>query len=122
MKKHIPFIINGRVTDCSKKSESEQKSIFFRENSLNVDVLTDHISDEITSYKNSLELTINNIVNFLYTVGQRWKNEEYTRRRRSLSRRSTMKKRPILYPDKLRSCYHAPLCKAHSSWIWVSVL
>ncbi len=35
MKKHIPFIINGRVTDCSKKSESEseseseQKSIFF---------------------------------------------------------------------------------------------
>ncbi|EPH6331003.1 aldehyde dehydrogenase family protein [Vibrio cholerae] len=81
MKKHIPFIINGRVTDCSKKSESEQKSIFFRENSLNVDVLTDHISDEITSYKNSLELTLNNIVNFLYTVGQRWKNEEYTRRR-----------------------------------------
>lgn len=33
MKKHMPFIINGRVTDCSKKSESEseseQKSIFF---------------------------------------------------------------------------------------------
>ncbi len=81
MKKHMPFIINGRVTDCSKKSESEQKSICIRENSLNLDVLTDHISDEITSYKNSLELTINNIVNFLYTVGQRWKNEEYTRRR-----------------------------------------
>ncbi|HFG1855686.1 hypothetical protein [Vibrio cholerae] len=104
MKKHMPFIINGRVTDCSKKSESEteteteQKSIFFRENSLNLDVLTDHISDEITSYKNSLDLTINNIVNFLYTVGQRWKNEEYTRRRRSFSRRSTMKKTAYTIP------------------------
>ncbi|HGS4443589.1 TPA: hypothetical protein ACMDNL_001567 [Vibrio cholerae] len=102
MKKHMPFIINGRVTDCSKKSESEseseQKSICFRENSLNLDVLTDHISDEITSYKNSLELTLNNIVNFLYTVGQRWKNEEYTRRRRSFSRRSTMKKTAYTIP------------------------
>nr|WP_229023110.1 hypothetical protein [Vibrio cholerae] len=98
MKKHMPFIINGRVTDCSKKSESEQKSICFRENSLNLDVLTDHISDEITSYKNSLELTLNNIINFLYTVGQRWKNEEYTRRRRSFSRRSTMKKTAYTIP------------------------
>ncbi len=99
MKKHIPFIINGRVTDCSKKSESEQKSIFFRENSLNVDVLTDHISDEITSYKNSLELTINNIVNFLYTVGQRWKNEEYTRRRRSFSRRRALLRNSFSKPS-----------------------
>ncbi|HFG1558756.1 TPA: hypothetical protein ACGFX1_002228 [Vibrio cholerae] len=104
MKKHMPFIINGRVTDCSKKSESEseQKSIFFRENSLNLDVLTDHISDEITSYKNSLDLTINNIVNFLYTVGQRWKNEEYTRRRRSFSRRSTIKKTAYTIPRQTK--------------------
>ncbi len=100
MKKHIPFIINGRVTDCSKKIRIRirTKKHFFRENSLNVDVLTDHISDEITSYKNSLELTLNNIVNFLYTVGQRWKNEEYTRRRRSFSRRSTMKKTAYTIP------------------------
>ncbi|EHE6923395.1 acyl-CoA reductase, partial [Vibrio cholerae] len=81
MRKHIPFIINGKVLNTSKTKDPAVTSIYIRENILNLDVLTDHISDEITSYKNSLELTTNNIVNFLYTVGQRWKNEEYTRRR-----------------------------------------
>ncbi len=67
MRKHIPFIINGKVLNTSKTKDPAVTSIYIRENILNLDVLTDHISDEITSYKNSLELTVNNIVNFLYT-------------------------------------------------------
>ncbi len=50
-----------------------------------------YLTDQIVTFGfSSLELR--------NKAGQRWKNEEYTRRRRSFSRRSTMKKTAYTIP------------------------
>ncbi len=78
MKKYIPMIISGII--------KENSNTYAREVLLNNNTLFIAIPDETNielAINNDVKnkLTLNQIVNFLYTVGQRWKSEEYTRRR-----------------------------------------
>ncbi|WP_261881423.1 aldehyde dehydrogenase family protein [Vibrio coralliirubri] len=77
MEKHLPLIINGLI--CSTGRGSHE--ITFEENKVKIDSFNvEHIS-QMLNQEVLIDLDINNIINFVYTVGQRWKNEEYSRRR-----------------------------------------
>ncbi|WP_318422335.1 long-chain-fatty-acyl-CoA reductase LuxC [Photobacterium leiognathi] len=77
MIKKIPLIIGGEVQDTS---EHEVRELTLNNNTVNVPIITDNDAEAITSLKIENKLNINQIVNFLYTVGQKWKSENYSRR------------------------------------------
>ncbi|APX08376.1 long-chain-fatty-acyl-CoA reductase LuxC [Vibrio campbellii] len=77
MEKHLPLIINGQIVS----TEENRFEISFEEKKVKIDSFNHvHLTQMVThDYLN--DLNINNIINFLYTTGQRWKSEEYSRRR-----------------------------------------
>ncbi|ATF10300.1 long-chain-fatty-acyl-CoA reductase LuxC [Candidatus Enterovibrio altilux] len=81
MDKLIPMIINGQIEKQFENTEKNMK-IDFNNGALvylpSISLL--HIK-KIIEYENINTLKLHDIINFLYTVGQRWKNEEYSRRR-----------------------------------------
>ncbi len=77
MEKHLPLIINGQIVSTEEKGYE----ITFEEKKVKIDSLDHEILSQILHYDFLSDLNVNNIINFLYTVGQRWKNEEYSRRR-----------------------------------------
>nr|AHJ87903.1 luciferase C [Photorhabdus luminescens] len=80
MSKKISFIINGQV-EIFPESDDSVQSINFGDNSVYLPILNNSQVKNIIDYNENNELRLHNIINFLYTVGQRWKNEEYSRRR-----------------------------------------
>ncbi|MEJ6823427.1 acyl-CoA reductase [Mycobacterium tuberculosis] len=80
MTKKISFIINGQV-EIFPESDDLVQSINFGDNSVYLPILNNSHVKNIIDYNENNKLRLHNIVNFLYTVGQRWKNEEYSRRR-----------------------------------------
>ncbi|WP_246545243.1 acyl-CoA reductase [Photorhabdus hainanensis] len=80
MSKKISFIINGQV-EIFPESDDSVQSINFGDNSVYLPILNNSQVKNIIDYNENNELRLHNIITFLYTVGQRWKNEEYSRRR-----------------------------------------
>lgn len=78
MSKHIPIIISGVIKGILEQPEKE---MILNENKVYLATLDESDVDLIIGNRIENRLTLNQIVNFLYTVGQRWKSEEYSRRR-----------------------------------------
>ncbi|MDD9174247.1 acyl-CoA reductase [Aliivibrio sp. S2TY2] len=78
MNKHIPIIISGVIQD---KPDQPEREVLFNHNKVYLSILDHDSVDLIIKNRSKNTLTLNEIINFLYTVGQRWKSEEYNRRR-----------------------------------------
>ncbi|MUK78222.1 aldehyde dehydrogenase family protein [Aliivibrio fischeri] len=79
MNKCIPMIINGMIQDFDNYAYKEVK--LNNDNRVKLSVITESSVSKTLNIKDRINLNLNQIVNFLYTVGQRWKSEEYNRRR-----------------------------------------
>ncbi|MUH95816.1 aldehyde dehydrogenase family protein [Aliivibrio fischeri] len=79
MNKCIPMIINGMIQDFDNYAYKEVK--LNNDNRVKLSVITESSVSKMLNIKDRINLNLNQIVNFLYTVGQRWKSEEYNRRR-----------------------------------------
>lgn len=79
MIKCIPMIIKGVVQDFDNNACKEIN--LDSGNKIKLSLLTEDSVLRSLNSKEKVDLNLNQIVNFLYTVGQRWKNEEYNRRR-----------------------------------------
>ncbi|MUK29064.1 aldehyde dehydrogenase family protein [Aliivibrio fischeri] len=79
MIKCIPMIIKGVVQDFNNNAYKEIN--LDSGNKIKLSLLTEDSVLRTLNSKEKVDLNLNQIVNFLYTVGQRWKNEEYNRRR-----------------------------------------
>lgn len=79
MIKCIPMIIKGVVQDFDNNAYKEIN--LDSGNKIKLSLLTEDSVLRTLNSKEKVDLNLNQIVNFLYTVGQRWKNEEYNRRR-----------------------------------------
>ena len=82
MIKAIDWVINGRRIEASTHDASRTLSVS-SDKEVRVPRLTDSHVSEILSFNNDqlLKVPLHELINFLYTVGQRWKNLEYARRR-----------------------------------------
>ncbi len=79
MKKYIPMIIGGVIQE--EKLESNRELTLSCDNKVSLPILDKVLAKKVVAHTIDNRLTLNKIVNFLYTVGQRWKSEEYARRR-----------------------------------------
>ncbi|WP_419240901.1 acyl-CoA reductase [Photobacterium leiognathi] len=77
MIKKIPMIIGGVVQNTSGYGMRE---LTLNNSKVNIPIVTQSDVEAIQSLNIKNKLTINQIVNFLYTVGQKWKSETYSRR------------------------------------------
>lgn len=78
MIKNIPLIIGGVVQDTTEQNKRE---LTLNEFKVTLPIINSDDINKITDHKVDNDLALHQIINFLYTVGQRWKNEENTRRR-----------------------------------------
>ncbi|WP_150139469.1 long-chain-fatty-acyl-CoA reductase LuxC [Candidatus Enterovibrio escicola] len=81
MDKIIPIVINGQVEPFDSDKETHIRVNFDGGNSVYLPRITSTHVEKMITYDNTNNIKLHNIINFLYTVGQRWKNEEYSRRR-----------------------------------------
>lgn len=79
MIKCIPMIIGGVIQDV--ESGKTKELTLSNEQKVFIPTLDSSHVKLIIENKIKINLTLNKIINFLYTVGQRWKSEEYARRR-----------------------------------------
>nr|BAF93449.1 fatty acid reductase [Shewanella woodyi] len=79
MKKYIPMIIGGVIQE--EKLENNRELTLSSDNKVSLPILDKVLAEKVVAHTIDNKLTLNKIVNFLYTVGQRWKSEEYARRR-----------------------------------------
>lgn len=77
MIKKIPIIIGGVIQDEGKLREL----ILTNDTKVSISIVDDNHIKSIIDNEVINNLRLNQVVNFLYTVGQRWRSEEYTRRR-----------------------------------------
>ena len=77
MIKKIPIIIGGVIQDEGNLREL----ILTNETKVSISIVDDNHIKSIIDNEVINNLRLNQVVNFLYTVGQRWRSEEYTRRR-----------------------------------------
>ncbi|AZN36195.1 long-chain-fatty-acyl-CoA reductase LuxC [Iodobacter ciconiae] len=77
MIKTIPMIIGGIV----QNNPNFRELTFENTTKVSTPVIDSDCVDNIIKNKVENNLSLNQIINFLYTVGQRWKSEEYARRR-----------------------------------------
>ncbi|EMN7334158.1 acyl-CoA reductase, partial [Vibrio vulnificus] len=79
MEKNLPLIIRGKLLE----KLSSNHELLFEHSKILIPKLDYFDIENIMegSHLNYDNLNINQIINFLYTVGQRWKSEEYSRRR-----------------------------------------
>ncbi|KEY91256.1 acyl-CoA reductase luxC [Candidatus Photodesmus blepharus] len=78
MEKKVPFVLNGIMYQPSSANDRE---LVVNGHFVKVPLFSKEVVDAIKSSKKIEELELHSIINFLYTVGQRWKSEEYSRRR-----------------------------------------
>lgn len=102
MTKNIPLIIRGIVQDTSAH---EHIKVSLNESDIFIPVINKNDTNKIIEDKKNHNLSLNEIVNFLYSVGQRWKNEEYSRRR--------------MYIRNLKKylAYSSEMAKLEANWI-----
>ncbi len=77
MIKKIPIIIGGVIQDEGNLREL----ILTNDTKVSISIVDDNHIKSIIDNEVINNLRLNQVVNFLYTVGQRWRSEEYTRRR-----------------------------------------
>ncbi len=77
MIKKIPMIIGGAERDTS---EHEYRELTLNSYKVSIPIINQDDVEAIKSQSVENNLNINQIVNFLYTVGQKWKSENYSRR------------------------------------------
>ncbi|GAD28652.1 acyl-CoA reductase [Photobacterium leiognathi lrivu.4.1] len=77
MIKKMPMIIGGKIRDTSKHDVRE---LTLNDHKIHIPIITKNDVETIESLKIENKLNINQIINFLYTVGQKWKSETYSRR------------------------------------------
>jgi long-chain-fatty-acyl-CoA reductase len=79
MIKYVPMIIGGVIQD---DPDNEIRELTLNnERKVHLPIIDSSHVDKIIEIKVQNNLNLNQVVNFLYTVGQRWKSEEYSRRR-----------------------------------------
>ncbi|MCD9510694.1 acyl-CoA reductase [Photobacterium phosphoreum] len=77
MIKKIPMIIGGAERDTS---EHEYRELTLNSYKVSIPIINQDDVEAIKLQNVENNLNINQIVNFLYTVGQKWKSENYSRR------------------------------------------
>ncbi|GEM77318.1 long-chain-fatty-acyl-CoA reductase LuxC [Vibrio sagamiensis] len=77
MEKILPLIINGRVLS----DFDDFYHLKINDTSVKLPSLESIDVSEIFNAGSNISNSVNEIINFIYTVGQRWKNEDYARRR-----------------------------------------
>ncbi|EPE37472.1 acyl-CoA reductase luxC [Candidatus Photodesmus katoptron] len=79
MEKKVPFILNGSIYQSSNKKTTRE--LYINDKCIQVPLINNEVIEIIKKYNHDSTSKLHTIINFLYTVGQRWKSEEYSRRR-----------------------------------------